>query len=287
MDKLLNKKFEIQKHIFQMLRLLSTIAITIAFGLIAFPFLLKGDYSLLRAPVLKFSLVASPLFFLLSILFDRISALLRKTNITVTDSTITYEGFGKRKCIHFVNVERFKFVKTFPFGVRGYLTDGKVKIDLPLYFDELSELIKFIRKSLNVLSKSDAYKNGNIVDFDLRARYNDLISDLMYLSVPYLLTTFTMVLALDIIMLLHFWDIPLIFGLLWIVQSLFFPGAAYLISFINISGNIKNSIRENPELKTLPHYSSVFIYSGIIFTILYLISGIALKYLIVTQWFRF
>lgn len=282
----MNKKYGIQKHVFQMIRLFSLFAVTGAFFFISIPFLLKGDYSVLRAPLLKIGLLVSPLLFLISMALDRLSVLLKKCGITVTDSTIIYEGLISRKTFHFNDVTRFQFIRKFPFSTRGRLATNEDEIYIPFYVEDLPELIKSIRKSLNLLSKSDVYKNGNIADFDLRARYNGLVSEMMFKSVPFLITSFLVVISIDVVVLFHFWEIPLIFGLLWIIQSIFYPSAAYLLSFTIISEKIKSSIKNDPESKMLPEMSTVFIYSGIIFTILYLTSGTILRYFVETHWTR-
>lgn len=270
-----------------MLRLLSLFFVSSAFLFISIPFFLRGDFYVFRGPLLKLGLIISPLFFLTSIALDRITFLLRKYSITITESTIIYEGFFNRKSFQFNEIEKFQYIKYFPFGVRGRLATNRDEILIPLFIEELPLLIKNIRKSLNLLSKSDAYKNGNIVDFDIKARYNELVSDLMFNSVPYLATSFLIVLAIDVVAAFHFWEIPLIFVILWIIQSIFYPSAAYLLSFSIISEKIKNEIKKNPECKELKDISGVFIYSGIFFTILYLLSGIALRYIVQTQWVRF
>lgn len=235
---------------------------------------------------MKFGLVVSPALFILSIIIDRLSAILKKSGITITESSLIYEGIVNKKMIHLPDIKRFKFVRQFPFSYKGVIISDNEVISIPLFIEGLPSLIKRLRKELNLLSKSDCYKNGNIADFDLRARYTDMNSSIMFKCVPYVITSFLVILAIDVIAVFHFWEIPLIFAILWIIQSMLYPGAAFLFSYSIISDKIKTQIKNNPESTSIPDISTVFIYSGLLFATLYLVSGILLRYFIETHWTR-
>lgn len=269
-----------------MLSVISTIFICSAFLFISIPFLLRGDYLILKQGLMKFSLTVSPALFIISIVLDRLSTVLKKSGITITEGSIIYEGLFSKKMIHFTDIKRFKFTKQFPFRYKGVVITDNDEMSIPLFIDGLPELIKNIRKGLNLLSKSDCYKNGNIADFDLKARYNDMNSSIMFKCVPYVITAFLIIFAIDVVVVFHFWEIPLIFSVLWIIQSMLYPGAAFIFSYSLISDKIKDQIKNNPESNRLPETSTTFIYSGILFTILYLASGILLRYFVETHWTR-
>lgn len=282
-----NKNFEVYKHILQMIRITSVSFVVFAFFFISIPFLLRSDLIIFKESLLKLALFISPLFFLLSMALDRTFVLLKKCKITLTESSIVFTGFFEKRTIVLAEVESFKYVKRVFGSNQLLLKTSRNTVKIPIYFFGLSEFIRLTRKQFNNLSKSSVYDSKNLVDFELKSRYTDQVSSLMEMSVPSLLTAFLIIFSLNILVILYFWEIPVIFAILWIIQSMLYPGASYLVSYSIVTGLIKKSIKDNPQNPKSPDIRGPFIYSGIFFGLLFLISGIMLRYAVYTHWTKF
>lgn len=239
------------------------------------PYLFQGSLSIYRVELLRFALSMSVtiilgVYFLKMLFFE-----LANTTYILSADRIIKRSPRKTKILLFSEIISFRYIKL-PIGL-GIIRTSEKKIYLPLFVENLFELIQSIEEILKRDGKQSTLNKSEISRFKLNARISDFTLRQTYTVITPLFYIIFSFLFLSSITTIFIWRLPLLFSLFWIIFSLLFPcighlGATLIITQ-KISAQLKQNINIQPVCDTLRVYSITALVTGII----YLICGIVYK----------
>lgn len=271
----MQKKFLIHPSIF----LVKKVIVFSSYVIIAIcwiiPYLFQGALSIYRGELLRFALYMSLTIILgvyfLNILFFQLA----NTVYILSADRIIKQSPIKTKILLFSEIISFRYSK-FPFGL-GIIRTSAKKIYIPLFVENLFELIQSIEEILKRDGKQSTMNENKISRFKLNARVSDFTLRQTYTVITPLFYIIFSFLFLSSITTFFIWRLPLLFSIFWITLSSLFPCIGHLSATLiitqKISAQLKQSLSIQPVCDTVRVYSITALVTGI----LYLICGIVYK----------
>ena len=271
----MEKKFRIHPSLFLVKKVIVFSSYVIIATCWIIPYLFQEPLSIYRNELLRFALYMSLTIivgvYFLNILFFEMA----NTAYILSADRIIKKSPIKTKILLFSEIISFRYIR-FPFGL-GIIRTPTDKIYLPLFVENLFELIRSVEETLKKEGKQSTFNENEISRFNLKARISDFNLRQTYTVLTPLFYIIFSFLFLSSITTFFIWRLPFLLSIFWIIFSLFFPCIGYLSATLiitqKISAQLKQSIDIQPVCDTLRVYSITALVTGI----LYLICGIVCK----------
>jgi hypothetical protein len=236
-----------------------------------------------RTQLLRFSFYLTGTFVLMVYVIRTMFSSLQRNLYLLDEKSLIKKTPYRVEEILFSEVSAFRFT-ALPLGFGyGRFFAGKKKIVLPLCIRNLADCIDTILLRLNDAGKQTRYDQGEIGRFREHALIAGFhLTETGIILRPFLYIFLGFCLA-GTVSSIWFWNIPVVFALIWILVSAVFPCIGFLIAYSQISARLRRCIRHNRFDD--PGFATASIYKATtLFTLaLYLISGIFFRNL----WYLF
>lgn len=271
----MEKKFLIHPSIFLVKKVIVFSFYVIIVTCWIIPYLFQGSLSIYRVELLRFALSMSVTIILgvyfLNILFFQLA----NTVYILSADRIIKQSPIKTKILLFSEIISFRYSK-FPFGL-GIIRTSEKKIYLPLFVENLFELIQSIEEIFKRDGKKSTMNENEISRFKLNARISDFTLRQTYTVITPLFYIIFSFLFLSSITTIFIWRLPLLLSLFWIILSLFFPCIGHLSATLIITQKISTQLKQNIHIQPVCDTVRVYSITALVTGILYLICGIVYK----------
>lgn len=248
------------------------------------PGFLHGPFLIYRAQLLRFSIYMSLTLLLLLYIIRSIFLNLKETIFILTGDRIIKKSTYKTSSIPYSEISAFRFLH-FPFGFGfGVIKTPSKTIRLTFLIDNLADLLHTLQEYLNSESNEPLFNADEIENFKHQALIADFHMRQTYLIFRSLFYIIFSSLLLGMATTFWFWNLPLLFALIWIILSALFPCIGFLGAYIIITKKISVLIKHDAESAQAFNTSRIYHFSILITACAYLLCGIIYKNIWIYFW---
>ncbi len=248
------------------------------------PSLLHGPFLIYRSQLLRFSIYMSLTSMLLLYIIRSIFINLKSTVFILTNDKILKKSMYKTSSIPYSEITSLRFIH-FPFGFGfGVIKTPSKTLHLTFLIDNLADLLQTLQGYLNKENEKPIFNADEIEYFKHQALISSFHMRQTYDVFRSLIYMISSSLLLGMATTFWFWNLPLLFALIWIILSALFPCFGFLGAYIIISKEISKLIKIDPESAQSFNTSQIYHTSTLITACAYFIGGIIYKNIWIYFW---
>ncbi len=241
------------------------------------PSLVEGTLELYRPQLIRFALFMSITLLIFLYLTRTVFINLSNTLYILSEDNLIKRNPYKVTTILLSEVTEFRFINL-PFGFGyGYLKTPGEKIRLSFLMHNLIECIQSLEKYLHTHDMESVFKKEEISAFKHQALIADFHLRETFLIIKPLTYIICGFLILGVVTTFWFWQIPLLFALVWIILSVTFPCIGFLCAYIIITRAVSKQLSSHGSIAQTFETAKVYSATGLFTFSLYLLTGIIYK----------
>ena len=213
---------------------------------------------------------------ILSLIF--IKRELRQYRFVLSDRSLTRKGLNRERSVSLNAIREVLFIRLPGSGGMILVESDTEKIRIPLFVDNIGDLVSRLEHICKTVVPSCSTGEDTWRTIKFFSGKYEMVSTRVRRVFRPLMTLCIAMLPISTFVGVLFWNMSIVPLLLWGIISPFFPMAAYAAGDIILRIFTPTEVRNRESISD--NEKAVFVRSGLFFLILYLITGIVIKALI-------